>query len=276
MQPEQLPTKAPIRPRKIFFRAILLLLVMTGFAHLADRFQLVSKAKNLEWLKVREIEIVAPWPLSPEMVKGWLADLEGQNILLVSGTDIARNLKSRNWVQEVTVKKDYPSRLRIEVQAKRAFALEIESGSSYFVDEKGNRIEKATPLMLSAWDLPVIAREREGSEWVERAIIRPPLARKVLIPSPWRTVNAIEVLTRLHNEIDPRYAVSQILLGSFPYFRVFFSRPRLEVLFSVETWESQLPILALLLHSPPRQIGQPRRINLVLPKKAVVSSLLSQ
>jgi len=276
MQPDQIQIKAPLRPRKIFLRTVLLLLVVATISHLGNRYRVIALFQNLEWLKVREIQISAPWPLSPEMVKGWLADLEGQNILWVSGTDIVRTLKGRSWVQEVTVKKDFPSRLRIEVQAKRAHAIEIESGVSYFVDENGARIEKATPLMLSAWDLPVIAREREGSEWVERAIIRPPLARKVLIPSPWRTVNAIEVLTRLRTEIDPRYSVSQILLGSFPYFRVFFSRPRLEVLFSVETWESQLPILALLLHSPPRQIGQPRRINLVLPKKAVVSSLLSQ
>jgi len=277
MNPDVLQVKpAPRKRRKLVLRLMLLSLICSGIAHFVSRPQTLSAVRKLEWLRVREIQVDAPWPLSPEMVKKWLPGLEGENILWVNGTAIVKQLRERSWVQEVTVKKDYPSRVRIEVIAKKAVAIELEKGSPFFVDEEGGRIEKATPLMMSAWDLPVISREREGSEWVERAIIRPPLARKVLIPSPWQTMNAIHVLNRLKNEVNPRYSVSQILLGSYPYFRVFFSRPRLEVLFSVETWESQLPILALLLHSPPRQIGQPQRINLVLPKKAVVSSLLSQ
>ncbi len=261
------------KPRRLP-KLLLLLILAATLVWGGQRYQLPLLIQNIEWLKVREVVITAPWPLSPDLVKAWLPPLQGKNILWVDGSQIISKLKEQNWVREVTLKKDYPNHLRIEVTAKAAKAIEIEKGLPYFVDENGARIEKASPLMLSAWDLPVITREKEGSEWVERAIIRPPLARKVWIPSPWRTVNAIEVLTRLQNEIDPRYTVSQISLGSYPYYRVFFSRPRLEVLFSIETWDAQLPILALLVHSPPRQIGQPQRINLVLPKKAVVSSLL--
>ena len=64
-------------------------------------------------------------------------------------------------------------------------------------------------------------------------------------------------------------------LGRGAVFRLYLAPSRTEVIFSLETWESQLPRLVLLLANPPAQIPPPHRINLLFPRKALVSSPLS-
>lgn len=250
---------APVTALRRAAKLAILAIVAVGIVILAlEKFPPAPLIERIAWLHIQDLKIISGWPIAPEQVRRWLPPLEGKSLLLVSPSDIARGLKEKTWVEWVTLKKEFPNRLVVEVGTKRAAAIELTQGQSFFIDGQGSRIERASAEMLKALDLPVISRESEtrGS-------------------GAWSLDEIVGIVDKMTKFLDPRYAISEVVLSAPPLFRVHFTRPRLTVTFSAENWETQLPVLALLLHSPPRQIGQPRKINLVLPKKAVVSSLLS-
>ena len=252
------------RAQKVLALAIVSILIPAIALWCLENLTVPAFLQRITWLNIHEVKIESEWPLQASSVRSWLPALEGKSILSVRGADLVAALSAKPWVSAVTIKKEYPNRLLIDVVTKRAHAIEVDRRNSFFLDGEGRRIEKTTPDLLTALDLPVLTRERlEGRRSLE------------LQRGGWNLREMVIVLDRFQQQMSAGSIVSQIQLGSFPYFKVFLSHPRLEVTFSVESWESQLPILALLLHNPPRQIGQPQRINLILPKKAVVSSHLS-
>lgn len=223
--------------------------------YLLDRERVPEMVSRIEWLHVKEVELTGEWPTEPETVRPWLPKLEGKSILLISPDKIISSLEGKAWVKEVTIKRDYPSRLRIHVAPKRAVAVLVDKGRPTFLDSFGAPIERVTAPMLQKLNLPVISKEENASGWA--------------MP------NVLALIDRFAEKMSAKYKVSQLSLGAFPYFKIFLSSPQIEVAFSAETWEEQLPHLALLLDSPPNQIGQIHRINLYYPKKAVVRSSLS-
>ncbi len=247
------------RLHSLVVKALVCLLVgilATGAVlYLLDKERVPEMISRIEWLHVKEVVLTGEWPTEPDVVKAWLPKFEGKSILLVSPEKIISQLESKPWVKEVTIKKDYPARLRIHVAPKKAAAVLVDKGRPTFLDANGAPIERVTAVMLTKLNLPVITKEENASGWA--------------MPG------ALALLDKFTDKMNAKYKVSQLVLGAFPYFKIFLSSPQIEVAFSAETWEEQLPHLALLLDSPPNQIGQIHRINLYYPKKAVVRSSLS-
>lgn len=244
------------RLHSLVVKALVCLLVAIlstgGVLYLLDRERVPELVSRIEWLHVKEVALSGEWPTEPQVVRAWLPKLEGKSILLVNAQKLISSLEEKPWVKEVTIKKDYPNRLRVHVVPKKAIAVLVDKSRPVFLDGYGETIERVTAPMLQKLNLPVISREENASGWAMPAVLA--------------------VLEKFAATMNAKFKVSQLVLGAFPYFKIFLSSPQIEVAFSAETWEDQLPHLALLLDSPPNQIGQIHRINLYYPKKAVVRS----
>ncbi len=250
-----------LRKRNPVKRALGILLLAAGGVggglFLFQSGHLEALLSNVAFLKIQEVRITSEWPLTSGMIKIWLPPLEGKNILFVRPMRLIELLEEKPWVDSVTVKKELPSRLLIDVATKRAIAIYLEKGIPHFLDAHGRIIEKATPQLFRTLELPVVSFDFDAS------------------PSKWALTRTMEILSVIQKGLEPKHHVSQLSLGSYPYFKIYLSPYRIEALFTLENWESQLPYLQEVLLHPPAALQQIRKINLVFPKKAVVSSNLS-
>lgn len=254
-----LPQTDKLKPllRKVFisvsFTALLLWPIIWFFQH-ADLEQFFGKVK---FFQLKEFDIKTEWPVTPATAKTWVSELQGRSLLLVSPAKVSNILLSHSWVRNVSIKKQYPDGLFVEIETKRARAIGIHKGQSYFMDENGKIIDKAANSAFESLDLPFVSfrNEQELSEWPFTEVLT--------------TVESLKKL--LGDEVK----ISEVYLGIYPYFRIFLVRPRLEIVFNLENWSEQKENLNAILRNPPSQLGQLHKINLIFPKKAVVSSLLS-
>jgi cell division protein FtsQ len=201
--------------------------------------------------RIQEVKISSEWPIAVSDVRAWVSELNGQSLLLLNSSQLGKSLGSRPWVEHVTIKKQYPNRLRIEVETKRPRALTVVKGLAYYVDERGHLIDKARPNVVKGLDLPFISFPKGESQWKFSSVLT--------LMEQFRTLS------------QSKHSLSQVTLGNYPYLKIFLDNPRLEILINVENWQSQSKILQNLLLDPPSQLQQLQRINLIFPKKAVVS-----
>jgi cell division septal protein FtsQ len=229
----------------IFFSSII------GLLFLNEHGFLGSKAHLLSPFLIKEVKVMSDWPLTVSEVKSWLPNLEGKSLISVNAKELVLSMEQRPWIAHAMVKKQYPDRLWIEVETKRPRALSVIKGTSYFIDAKGLVIEKARPRILKTLDLPFISMTADPDKWDVSRILGVTEQFKMLFKS--------------------KYSLSQVILGNYPYFKMFLDNPKLELVLNIENWESQSKILETLLVDPPSQMEQLQRINLIFPKKAVVS-----
>lgn len=255
-QQEVIRIGSGIRGTYFVFGAILLAVVLSfpifkkGFSSLAHSLQ------EIQFFKVSEIEVTTEWPLEVGRVRHWVMPLKGKNIFWIDSQEVARTLQGQPWVQEVAIKKSFPHSLMVSLTAKKPFALVMKQGQPWFIDPEGNLIEKVTAGLLKGIDLPFLSFEKENS-------------------SRWDVAQVLKEYEKMKNLSQDKIKVSQIVLGNYPYFKTYLSQPQWEVWWSFENWEEQLKNLIALVVNPPSQIGQLKRINLVFPKKAIVSSRIS-
>ncbi len=256
MQKKEAESKNPfLRPARVFFLGVISLSLCVYYFHNllgVDRF--VSK---MQWLHVKDVVIQAQWPLTAARIHNWIPHLEGSSILLVDASLLMKNLEKRPWVKSVSVKKQYPDRILISVDTVTARAIALWRGKTYFMDGEGHLIERVEPSVNLGHDLPVIAWEGQEDD------------------SRWKIGEVFELLQSVKSTLGKSMDVSEVNLRSYPNVRLFLSSTRLEILFNIENWTAQISRLALLVQNPPPEVGTIHRINLTIPKKAVVSASLS-
>lgn len=249
----------PRTKKKLIRRAVLLAAITTFATYqvggwISDKLDLASLVGKMHWFQIKEVTFGTEWPVTTDQIRSWIPPLEGKSILFINPSRIVETLENKPWVASVILKKEFPDRIRIEVTTKRAVALLHSNDHLSWLDPQGTAIERATPALLRSLELPVITLDAK---------------------SRWDRVLLIRILSTISESLAPKYTISQLAPGTFPFFRVYLNDPRTEIQFSAETWEAALPNLELLLRSMNSPIGQLQRINLVFPKKAVVSSPLS-
>jgi cell division septal protein FtsQ len=249
----------PRTRKKLFRRAVLLAAIFTFITYqvggwVSDKLDLASIVGHMRWFQIKEVTIGTEWPVTDEQIRKWIPPLVGKSILFINPSRIVELLEEKPWVASVILKKEFPDRVRVEVTTKRAVALLHSNDHLSWLDTQGNVIERATPALLRSLELPIVSLDKK---------------------SRWDPALVIRILTTISDALSPRYKISQLAPGTFPFFRVYLNDPRTEIQFSAETWDAALPNLELLLRSNNSPIGQLQRINLVFPKKAVVSSPLS-
>jgi cell division septal protein FtsQ len=238
---------------------ILSFLVVLSFVFWGSWFRDKSKVhafiNRLDFLKIKTIEVQTEWPLEANQVQGWVNELVGKSILLLDSKELAKSLEVKAWVAGVAVKKNYPNQVHLSLTSKRPQAMVVHKGQPWFIDPVGGLIDKVTPKILKGFELPFLSVEGVANQW-----------------------DIAEVLSqyeKMKSLAKNKLVISQIVLGKYPYFKTYLSRPKIEVIWSMENWEDQLKNLITLIDNPPSQVGQLRRINLVFPKKAIVSSSIS-
>ncbi len=236
---------------KNFLALLLFLSGLIFVVFLNEKGFLGERLYQLSPFRIQEVKIVSEWPLSVSEIKAWLPPLEGRSLVDISAKDLVFNLEQRPWIEHVTVKKQFPDHLWIEIKTDRPRALSVVKGTAYFIDSRGNIIDKARPRIIKSLDLPFLSITEDASLWDVSAVLAVTEQFKTLFQS--------------------KYSISQLILGNYPYLKIFLDNPKLEVLLNIENWESQSKILKSLLLDPPSQIPQVQRINLIFPKKAVVS-----
>lgn len=236
-------------PRRLVRSVLLFLLLSILALWVWDSYRYARIATRLGFFPLRDIEVTAEWPLTADEVRAWLPPLEGTSLFDIDLSQLLDLVESKRWVQSALVKREYPERLRIEIQTRKAEALLLTDGALSFLSSTGGIIDKATPELLRTLDLPVLstALDTERERW-------------------------LSVLSRVRRALEPEYRVSELHVSRGLGFRVFLVAPAVEVVFSVDNWEEQLPLLVKLLNHAPPELQNPRKINLVFPKKAVVSS----
>lgn len=239
--------------KKKRFPFLIFLTVAIGIAALTYRRWL----PDLAWLRIQEVQITAEAPLTEAEILKALPKLKGANLLRVDGDALMQSVLGNPWARSASIKKEFPNRLVIAVESKKPFALRQDGSRLIFIDDTGAEIDRWSSSRVTDADLPVIAFEK------------PEYAKQ------WNVSALVKVLAALQKAVAPKYRLSQVVPADPPYFKVFLANPPLEMLFSMHTWEGQVPFFVDLLSRPPRQIGQAHKINLVFPKKAVVSFPLS-
>lgn len=208
---------------------------------------------NVKWLQISDVKINAEAPLQAADVNRWLPAIQGKNLLLLNADSLLSLIQSESWVREASVRKEFPNRLVINVQTRQPEALAMSHGLIYFVDAKG-WIARWESASSKSKVLPLLQWEKESYR------------------TEWELSEILARLTSLRQMLSGQAEVSQLVMSHYPYVKAFLVSPQIEIQMSVSDWESQLERLKYLMLSPPRALLPIRSINLILPKKAVVSS----
>jgi cell division septal protein FtsQ len=108
---------------------------------------------SADWLSVEEIQLEGVSRIDPADLERLLADLSGQNILLVSLDSYAERITNYPRVQYASLKRVLPNRVVCTVEEREPVAL-IFNGQFLEVDESGMIMgaDDLTPLL----DLPIV------------------------------------------------------------------------------------------------------------------------
>ena len=236
--------------RKWVARAILLVLFTAGMLFLPVR----RWVESISWFHIKTIIVSAEAPLTEDEIRRSLPITDRTSLITLDAESIVLRLKSLIWVDQAVVKKEFPNRLFVKATPRIVSAIWIRDGEPHYLDAKGILIERIDRRPLSSQRLPVISQEAGAAD------------------SPWSKADILETVHRIQRSLEPDFLVSELNLDRYPYFRIFLTPLPVEVLFDFETWSSQLPYLVMLLRHPPLQTVQPKKINLIFPKKTIVTT----
>lgn len=242
---------------KILNLLLISIIVCGALVAVWDKQGFLKYIAGISWLQVTDVEVETRWPLSNESTSSWFQGVEGESLLLLDTDALGEHLESQVWVKAVTIRKIFPDRLWVQLEPRNPVAWKSHQGRLWILDEDGKTISRWTSEVASKKDLPILSFS--GSKK----------------PADWKMKYAVNILSTLDASLGESHSPSEMVLDAYPYFRIFLQSPAMEILFSAENWDTQLPYLRELLRNPPRQTGQIRVISLLSPKKAVVRPDLS-
>jgi cell division septal protein FtsQ len=107
-------------------------------------------------LAIRRVEIVCAKPNLREVLESHFAVPRLGNIFLCDLQALRRDIRRLAWVKDVSIRKVFPSSLRVTIVERTPFALLERHGLS-LTDEEGHVLEPV--YSLAEYDLPVISDE---------------------------------------------------------------------------------------------------------------------
>jgi hypothetical protein len=226
----------------------------------SQNLNIADGVSKITFLEVKSVKISCGWPLTVGQVRSWIPRLEGRNILLLQVNRLMDLLESRPWVNSVTIRKNYPDEMVIEIATKVPRALMPIQSQLFYVDDFGNPIDKISAVVSRDMDLPLIRIADIGKQ----------------NNNLWKLQGVIQKVRELPLRWKNSYKVSEVVLEDYPFLKFYLTSPRVEVFLNYDRWEATVSEIPQLIQNPPTQIRQVRRINLVFPKKAIVSSSFSK
>ena len=161
-----LKSRGVVRILKTGMYILPIILLMFGAWHL------YHELLKSPYLAIKEIKIAGNRKVSMAEVLELAGVNVGDNLLKVDVAEIKKSVKLNPWISEVSVARNFPDRINIEIKERKPIAF-INLDGLYFVDETGIIFKKIS--LEDELDLPVITglkREdiEEGAKTSELAI----------------------------------------------------------------------------------------------------------
>ena len=96
-------------------------------------------------LKVRNFQVEGVHQLDPTQVEEASGVAKGENLLRVNAREAASGVAGLDWVDSVTVSRDFPSTLTINVSEHKAVAFVKRDDKPFLIDDKGEEFTSAEP-----------------------------------------------------------------------------------------------------------------------------------
>lgn len=123
--------------RRYLNAALLVVLVTAGTALAVAAYRIFPKV-----LPVREVLFSGQRHLAEAELRSIAAVRDGEGMLAVSAKAIAGRLLQMPWVRAVSVRKEYPGRVCIDIREAEPFAILDRKGQSFLIDERGQILER--------------------------------------------------------------------------------------------------------------------------------------
>ena len=118
---------------------------------------------NLRLPKIEKIKISGFSLDQSTRVKGIIEDLKSKNIFFVNQFEIKKNIFSDNTIEELSIFKNYPSTLIVDIKKTQFLAVTKKDGEDYFIGKNGKFIKKKK----SKAKLPYIFGDLNINEFLE-------------------------------------------------------------------------------------------------------------
>lgn len=149
-----------VRLARPFLVALLVVGAPSGLAF----WMLTSAAFQLE-----SFEVTGTSRVPERWVRESLAPLVGRHLLWLRLGEVEQRLAVHPWVEGVTVRKELPDRLLVELLERRPAALVRRDGELFYSDRAGVVFAPFDPA-LGSWDLPLLVGVEEPESEVPRAL----------------------------------------------------------------------------------------------------------
>lgn len=128
---------------------------------IADNIQnICDSAANSVGFRISEIALTGEHQLGRQRVLA-IAGITGRSSLLfLDPAQTRKRLMANPWIEQATVLKLYPGRLRIDVKERKPFALWQKDGNVYVIAEDGTVLEAFVPQRFAM--LPLVVGDGAG------------------------------------------------------------------------------------------------------------------
>ena len=132
--------------KPLFWLIILFILLTTYF----PKFEFATNYK----FNIQKIEIDNNFVLESDEIKKKLSFIYNENLFFLNIENIQKNLKDMDFIQSFTVKKIYPSTLKLTIYEKKPIAILQNKKAKYNISDKGDLIRFKKLDIYD--DLPII------------------------------------------------------------------------------------------------------------------------
>ena len=148
----KIETKKIHRKIKLKIRHILVsFLLLLGFFYGFSRLYLFLI--TWEKLNIEEVEIISQKEWIQGDLKSYLARKELGNLLLLNIENLQKRLTTHPWIEEIYIRKIFPSTIRIETKERIPIAL-LEKDGYFLIDKEGILLQEISPSERP--DLPML------------------------------------------------------------------------------------------------------------------------
>ena len=118
---------------------------------------------NLRLPKIERIKISGFNLNQSNQVKNVIESLKSKNIFFINQFEIKKNIFSDNVIEELSIFKNYPSTLIVDIKKTQFLAVTKKDGENYFIGKNGKLIKKNQSIAK----LPFVFGDLNISEFLE-------------------------------------------------------------------------------------------------------------
>ena len=110
--------------------------IQAGIKQYFPKFEFATNYK----FNIQKIEIDNNFVLESDEIKKKLSFIYNENLFFLNIENIQKNLKDMDFIQSFTVKKIYPSTLKLTIYEKKPIAILQNKKVKYYISDKGDLI----------------------------------------------------------------------------------------------------------------------------------------